>query len=141
MKNSTNNFQKKFSKKLAFTLMVFMVASVASAQHAAPWNVPNSAVIIKNPYSADDSSLKRGKNSYRLDCLRCHGKRGNGDGMKAEKVSKQVTDLGSDAVQKQTDGELFWKISEVRRPMPLTDLTNDQRWDIINYIRSFKKKG
>ena len=77
--------------------------------------------------------------SFNLDCIRCHGKDGNGDGIKSEKVSKKITDLGSDVIQKQTDGELFWKISEARRPMPLTDITNDQRWDIVNYIRTFKK--
>jgi mono/diheme cytochrome c family protein len=140
MKNLKHKFQKQIITKLAFIVVAFMYASIATAQHNAPWNVPATVVNLKNPFSADESSLQRGKNSYKLDCLRCHGKTGKGDGLKAEKVHKQIADLGSDVIQKQSDGELFWKISEARRPMPLTDLTNDQRWDIINYIRSFKKK-
>jgi mono/diheme cytochrome c family protein len=135
-----NKFQKQFVTKLAFIVITFMYTYIASAQHAAPWNAPKSAVNMKNPYLADASSLGRGKNSYQVDCIRCHGKEGKGDGLKAEKVDKQIADLGSDAVQKETDGQLFWKISEARRPMPLTGLTNDQRWDIVNYIRTFKKK-
>ena len=135
-----NKFQKQIVTKLAFIVIIFMCASIVSAQHAAPWNAPKSAVKKKNPFPADVYSLERGKNSYQLDCVRCHGKDGKGDGLKAEKVHKQIADLGSDAVQKETDGQLFWKISEARRPMPLTDLTNDQRWDIVNYIRTFNKK-
>lgn len=135
-----SKFQKKIITKLAFIIVAFLYASIASAQHAGPWNVPKSAVNKQNPYSADASSLERGKHSYQLDCVRCHGKGGEGDGLKAEKVRKEIADLGSNAIQKQTDGQLFWKISESRRPMPLTKLTNDQRWDIVNYIRTFKNK-
>jgi mono/diheme cytochrome c family protein len=135
-----SKFKKLIFTKLAFIVITFMCASIVSAQHTAPWNIPERAVNMKNPYSADFSSLERGKNSYQIDCVRCHGKWGKGDGLKAEKVHKQIADLGSDAIQKETDGQLFWKISEARRPMPLTDLTNDQRWDIINYIRTFKEK-
>ena len=62
---------------------------------------------MKNPFPSDVTSLERGKNSYQLDCAKCHGKEGNGDGLKAEKVHKQVADLGSDVIQKQTDGQLF----------------------------------
>jgi len=135
-----NKYQNQIVTKLAFILIAVMFASIASAQHKAPMNAPKSAVNMKNPFPADVSSLERGKNSYQIDCVRCHGKGGKGDGLKAEKVHKEVADLGSDAIQNQTDGELFWKISEARRPMPLTNLTNDQRWDIVNYIRTFKKK-
>ncbi|HSN48756.1 MAG TPA: c-type cytochrome [Flavobacterium sp.] len=135
-----NKFQNQIAAKLVFIVIIFMYASIASAQHAPPWNVPKRAINKKNPFPADIYSLERGKNSYQLDCVRCHGKDGKGDGLNADKVHKQITDLGSDKVQKETDGQLFWKISEGRRPMPLTDLTNDQRWDIVNYIRTFKKK-
>ena len=135
-----NKFQIQNVTKLAFILILFMYASAASAQHNTHWNVPKTAASMKNPFPADESSLERGKHSYQIDCIRCHGKEGKGDGLKAEKVHKDVADLGSDVIQKQTDGELFWKISEARRPMPLTDISNDQRWDIVNYIRTFKKK-
>lgn len=134
------NFKKQNITKLALILIAFMFASFASAQHRGPMHAPKSAVNMKNPFPSDASSFERGKHSYQVDCIRCHGKEGKGDGLKAGKVHKDVADLGSDEIQKQTDGELFWKISEARRPMPLTDITNDQRWDIVNYIRTFKKK-
>ncbi|WP_396186460.1 c-type cytochrome [Flavobacterium sp.] len=135
-----NKNPRQIVLKLAFIVVALFYASTGFAQHEAPMKAPKTAVKMKNPFPADEFSLERGKHSYQLDCIRCHGKDGNGDGIKSEKVSKEITDLGSDVIQKQTDGELFWKISEARRPMPLTDITNDQRWDIVNYIRTFKKK-
>ncbi len=133
-----NKFQKQIITKLAFILIAFLYSSFATAQHAAPWRIPKKAINMKNPYPADSYSLERGMHSYQIDCIRCHGVEGKGDGLKAEKVRIEIADLGSDKVLKQTDGQLFWKISDARRPMPLTELTNDQRWDIVNYIRTFK---
>jgi len=135
-----NKYPKQIVTNLAFVVIAFLYAFIASAQHEAPSKAPKTAVKMKNPFPADEFSLERGKHSYQLDCVRCHGKEGKGDGAKSEKVHQVVSDLGSDVIQKQTDGELFWKISEARRPMPLTEITNDQRWDIVNYIRTFKKK-
>jgi mono/diheme cytochrome c family protein len=115
--------------------------SVVFAQHNAPWLVPESAKQKKNLYPPDPYSIARGKKSYKLECSRCHGKTGKGDGSSADKIKISVSDLTSDYVQNQTDGELYWKISEGRKPMPLAKrtLTDDQRWDVINYIRTFKK--
>ena len=135
-----NKYPKQIVTKLAFIAIAFLYVSSVSAQHEAPSKAPKTAVKMKNPFPADEYSLERGMHSYQVDCVRCHGKEGKGDGVKSEKVQEVVSDLGSSAIQKQTDGELFWKISEARRPMPLTEITDDQRWDIVNYIRTFKKK-
>jgi len=129
-------------KKFILFGIAFFYASIVLAQHNAPWLVPESAKQKKNPYPPDEFSIARGKKSYKLECARCHGKEGRGDGSSADKIKITVSDLTSDFVQHQTDGELFWKISEGRKPMPLAKrtLTDDQRWDIINYIRTLKKQ-
>jgi mono/diheme cytochrome c family protein len=128
-------------KKLTLFGIVFFYVSIAFAQHNGPWLVPESAKEKKNPYPPDQYSIARGKKSYKLECMRCHGKEGKGDGPSATNIEKTVADLTSDYIQNQNDGELFWKISEGRRPMPLAKrtLTDDQRWDIINYLRTLKK--
>ena len=38
-------------------------------------------------------------------------------------------------------GELFWKITEGRNQMPsfATALSERQRWDVVNYLRSLSK--
>lgn len=126
------------------SLILLFICSITPvfAQHSTPWNVPQSVKEKKNLYKSDESSISRGKKSYNIECVRCHGKEGKGDGVNATKIDKTVANLTSDNVQNQTDGELFWKISEGRKPMPLakSTLTDDQRWDVINYIRTFKKK-
>ena len=138
------NLRSQIITKLVLTGIAFLFVSVALAQHSAPWNAPETAKEKKNPFQADNDkfTLERGMKSYKLDCQRCHGKRGKGDGPSAMKIDKTVADLSSDKVQSQSDGELFWKISEGRKPMPLAKktLTDDQRWDVINYIRTFKSK-
>lgn len=135
-----NKYPKQIVTKLAFIAIAFFYVSLATAQHESPSKAPRNAAKMKNPFPADQYSLERGKHSYQVDCVRCHGKEGKGDGSKSDKVNQVVSDLGSDIIQKQTDGELFWKISKARRPMPITEITDDQRWDIVNYIRTFKEK-
>ena len=46
--------------------------------------------------------------------------------------------LASPALWAETDGELFYKISTGRAPMPAGEklMTEEQRWQVINYIRT-----
>jgi mono/diheme cytochrome c family protein len=49
-------------------------------------------------------------------------------------------DWSSPAVQRDTDGELFWKITNGRGAMPAwKQLPETERWQIVNYIRTLKK--
>ena len=131
---------KKLWSILSIGWIVLFFGSSALGQHSAPWNAPESAKNLKNPFLPDKSSVIRGKNSYNIECARCHGETGKGNGPFAERIDKTIPDLTVDQVQNQTDGELYWKISEGRRPMPYKKkaLTDDQRWDVINYVRSLK---
>lgn len=45
--------------------------------------------------------------------------------------------LTKDLVQDQSDGALFWKITEGRTPMAAYKdvLTEEERWQLINFIR------
>ncbi|MDP4265412.1 MAG: cytochrome c [Bacteroidota bacterium] len=128
---------------LSLGSIALLFSSFALAQHTAPWNAPESAKSQKNPFPPDKSSIKRGKDSYITECARCHGETGKGNGPAVVRLDKVIPpDLTNDQVQNQSDGELYWKISEGRRPMPYKKkaLTDDQRWDVINYIRSLKGK-
>src|SRR5450759_4487564 len=100
--------KKQMMTKLALLGIAFFYASIAFAQHNAPWVVPESAKAKKNLYPPDESSLARGKKSYKIECMRCHGKEGKGDGSSAMKIEKTVADLTSDYVQNQTDGCLLY---------------------------------
>ncbi|VAW22202.1 hypothetical protein MNBD_BACTEROID01-2616 [hydrothermal vent metagenome] len=106
------------------------------------WKAPGSALKKKNPVEANESSLIAGKKLYTKECFSCHGRKGRGDGPNSATLDKIPGDLTSSKVQDQTDGELFWKITQGKKPMPSTKLTltNNQRWEVVNYIRTLKKK-
>ena len=93
----------------------------------------------KNPYASNASATEAGKNIYKFKCYSCHGTKGRGDGPKSTELDKTPQDFTSAVFQKQTDGTLFCKITEGRTVMPCFkhQLTKDQRWQIIKYIRSF----
>lgn len=102
------------------------------------WVVPARAAKKKNPVVADASSLAKGKELYAQECMSCHGPTGKGDGPAVKDLEKHPGDLSGAMTQSHTDGALFYKISEGRKPMPALGekLSEDQRWAVVNYIRT-----
>jgi mono/diheme cytochrome c family protein len=75
-------------------------------------------------------------------CQSCHGKKGAGDGTKAAELETEMQDFAKEAVQKQSDGSLYYKIVEGRDEMPtfkkkIPDETDV--WSVVNYVRTLKK--
>lgn len=127
-----------------FAALVATVSTDANAQDkpkGKPWAAPESAVKMKNPVKSDAASIAEGKELYAQHCKSCHGAKGKGDGTKAEKIDISCGDFASDEAVKATDGELYWKTTEGRKPMPSykEKLSDNERWAIINYIRTFGK--
>jgi mono/diheme cytochrome c family protein len=97
---------------------------------------------MKNPMTkADALSIKDGKEIYNKSCKSCHGDLGKGDGTKSRNLDISCGDFTAPEFKKETDGELFWKISEGRKPMPSfgKKLTDAERWSVINFIRTLNK--
>jgi mono/diheme cytochrome c family protein len=108
-----------------------------------PWNAPEAAAKKANPVKSDAESLKTGKELWGKHCSSCHGKTGKGDGTKAAQLETEMKDFGTDVVQKQSDGSLFYKIMEGRHEMPtfkkkIPDET--EVWSVVNYVRTLKAK-
>jgi mono/diheme cytochrome c family protein len=106
------------------------------------WSAPEKARNMPNPVPATRQSVAAGMSTYGEHCAKCHGQRGDGKGEKAGELSIAPTDF-SDArlMNATTDGELFWKISRGHRPMPAfhEKLSEEQRWQLVDYIRTFVK--
>ena len=107
-----------------------------------PWAVPEKNAKMANPVKADADAIKVGKEMWTKHCVSCHGKTGAGDGTKAAQLETPMEDMSAASVQGQSDGELYYKISEGRDEMPsfkkkITD--TEELWSIVNYMRSFKK--
>ena len=89
------------------------------------------------PYTV--SSLASGAAVYGAHCAVCHGRAGGGDGPAAPRLPRPPADLRAPHTGQHTAGDLFWWVSHgiERAGMPgfADALTEEQRWDVINYVR------
>jgi mono/diheme cytochrome c family protein len=106
------------------------------------WIVPEEFKGLKNPLLPSESNLNRAREIYQEECAQCHGERGKGDGPEARTHAPLPADLTDAArMAKVTDGEIFYQITEGRRPMPSfkNRVTQDQRWQLVLFVRSFSQ--
>lgn len=69
------------------------------------------------------------------------GIRARGTARPGAALNPKPKNLAEKAVQAQTDGELFWKISNGRGAMPpWNSLSEKDRWSLVRYIRSLAAK-
>ena len=123
------------------TLVKKKTASITTAD--SEWVCPAEAARVNNPFSGDSHATLEGKKTFDQLCFVCHGTTGKGDGQSAAALDPKPADFSSDRVQGQSDGSLFWKMSEGRGAMVpyKTTLTDDQRWQLVNYIRELGGSG
>src|SRR4029077_3002837 len=106
------------------------------------WIAPAPEGRKRNPIAVSESSLAAGQKIYVKRCVACHGKTGNGDGPDAADLGIHPAKLSDPAIQRETDGALFWKITVGKKPMPNygTRLSPTDRWNVINYLRSLVRR-
>ena len=98
----------------------------------------------KNPVPSTSEGLAEVRKLYGYNCAMCHGKTGDGKGDLAADMKLELRDWRDPAsLEKMTDGELFWIISNGKGKMPGEgDRTSEKvRWNFVNLVRSFAKKG
>jgi mono/diheme cytochrome c family protein len=137
-------------KKIGFILFsLLLVACVLGAQQSKPpanppadSKVPAEEAQKENPVKPSPQSLAKGKKTYTIDCAMCHGENGDGKGDLAADL-KNVTDFTApEALKDRSDGELFYIIRKGKGEMPPEGdrAKSDDIWNLVNYIRSLKKK-
>jgi mono/diheme cytochrome c family protein len=139
MKTKSQKLKSIALSAVFFILCAFYVPAFSQDKpKGKPWIVPEAAAKQKNPVKADANNLKEGKDIYGQQCKSCHGPKGKGDGPKAEKIDISCGDFTSTDITSQSDGELFWRTTEGRKPMPSfkEKLSDNERWTVVNYIRS-----
>ena len=106
-------------------------------------DVPDEAAAVPNPFADDEESLAAGTVLYASNCALCHGETGEGDGPAASGLVMAPSDLHEGHVQGLTDGALFYIISHGKpeTPMPAWEdvLDEDERWQVVNFLRTFQE--
>ena len=97
------------------------------------WVAPPEAAAKQNPLAEKSQALPGGRKLFLRHCVECHNRDGSG--------LKNAADLQLPVVQNQTDGTLFWKMTNgnLTRGMPsFSNLPEMQRWQIILFLRTLK---
>jgi len=121
--------------------VLFSLAGTSGVPAQQKWEAPAEAKKVKNPVKASPAVIEAAKKITTTQCAPCHGTSGKGDGPAAAALPVKPADWTSKAVQAETDGEIFWKITNGRGPMPAwKHLSENERWGLVHYIRSLVKK-
>lgn len=98
---------------------------------------------IQNPIPADSISLGRGSHIYQTYCIGCHGPSGMGDGPAGIALTPPPANFNIHMSAGHSDGQLFDWISNgfpgSAMPSFGSVLSDQQRWDGLNYIKTFGK--
>jgi mono/diheme cytochrome c family protein len=82
-----------------------------------------------------------GKAVYGKKCQSCHGADGSGNPNIAKVLNVQLKPLGSDEVQKKSDGDLKMTITAGTGKMkPVAGVSDKDINDVVAYVRTLKAK-
>ena len=86
------------------------------------------------------ASIASGAALYRERCAACHGATGAGDGPARLTLPRPPVDLRAHHTAQHTAGDLFWWLTNgipaAGMPGFASQLTEEQRWDVINFLRA-----
>jgi mono/diheme cytochrome c family protein len=124
-----------------FTSLLLLLAlaafPVAAQQGTDPsWTAPEKDAARKNPFAGKPELAAGGQKVFSRTCATCHGDA-------THRATTNAPDLGSEAVQAQSDGAIFWKITNgnTKKAMPSWgSIPEPQRWQLVLYVRSLREK-
>lgn len=124
-----------FTLVLAISLLKFALSQNTSYQQDPGWRAPAEVAARPNPLANKPEAAAGGEKLFKRNCVECHGQDGTG------LVKKNAANLQLAIVQEQSDGTLFWKITNgnTDRGMPsFSRLPELQRWQLVLYLRKLK---
>ena len=114
-------------------------------QPRVPANKLAAAQALTSPLADSPELVEKGKALYngKGTCFNCHGKSGEGDGPVAAGLDPSPRNFhNQDFWRHRTEGEVFWAIKNGLSGTGMIgfdgQLTDEEIWAIIQYLRSFK---
>ena len=109
------------------------------ARFALDRSVARRAPKTANPLAPSDALRREGLSHYRENCVGCHGASGVEAAEYGQGLNPPAPDLSLPRVQRRTDGELFWIVSNGLRMtgMPAFSPTHKEQeiWKIVAFLR------
>ena len=106
------------------------------------------AKLLKNPIPVNGASIAEGKTLFKIYCATCHGMTGKADSPVSNKIGA-ISLVDSYVQETLTEGWLYGTITFGSYVMPAygvpsarpdkrgsNDLSVDERWHVVNYIRN-----
>ena len=98
-----------------------------------------------NPIPPNNESIAAGGSLYAVNCVPCHGVSGTGDGPIGLTMNPRPANLKQHAIPgAHTDAQLYEWITNgfpgTRMPAFKTTLSDTDRWNLVNYIRTLAPK-
>lgn len=124
-------------KKNSLVLIIIFQLFVAGL-FGQEWVVPADRKDRLSPFQFNDDTRKAGEKLFKVNCMSCHGTPGQGNFIN---LVPPPGDPATEKIQRNKDGEIFYKVSTGRGPMPSFKnvLTTNDIWNVISYLRSFNK--
>ncbi len=127
---------------LVWTLIFGFCSWNSLGQARKKWEAPASANALKSDLVKEPASVVEGKKIFNATCAVCHGETGKGNGAASVALTPHPANFLSIEIEDESDGAIFWKLTEGNPPMASykTLLTENQRWQLVAYIRSLEQK-
>jgi len=131
-------FRKNTYLKVTFTILftsLFYLPSITQN-----WDIPIDKKAKNSYIKFDKATAIEGETIYTKNCQSCHGNPSKNNSLKT--LKPVPPDLSCKQTQERTDGDLFYILTTGRLIMPSFKniLTEEDRWKLISYIRSFNNK-
>lgn len=99
-----------------------------------------AATLLKNPLTPDIETLALGKEKYDIYCSPCHGYFAEGDSRLNGQFPNPPS-LHSEKSRNWSDGSIYHVIADGQNIMPsyATQLTRQERWATVLYIRALQR--
>jgi hypothetical protein len=120
--------------------ILILLLFVSQGLFSQTWDVPADKKGKLSPFRFNDESKSAGEKLYLLNCKSCHGNPGKANFITT--LNPQPGDPATDKIQHNTDGEIFYKVTTGRGPMPSfkNALSSNDIWNIVSYLRIFNPK-
>jgi mono/diheme cytochrome c family protein len=99
---------------------------------------------LPNPVPDTVTSATAGEQLYLANCAACHGVDARGGGPQAGTTAVRPPSLVSGHLNQHTDGDIyFWITNGLPGGMPAwaSTLSETDRWNLVNYVRSINGRG